>query len=111
MAKVANRWLVWVGSPKLDAAGVPVRNDFGDLITERVEVAMESVVPDVVPTEVQQEWEAQGYINEDPSKERIAAPTGPPRVMLPPVLTQKMEHMMKKGSLRGGIPPRPIHRD
>lgn len=107
MAKVAKQWLVWASSPKVDAAGVPLRNDFGELIHDRVEVAMEAVVPDTVPIEVQQEWEEKDLVFEDSTKEHIAKQEGPPRVSLPPILTQKIDHARKMGLPRG-VPPRPV---
>jgi hypothetical protein len=90
--------------------GVPLRNEFGDLIQDRIEVAMDAVIPDTVPIEVQREWESRDLIFEDPTKEHVAEQSGPPRVSLPPVMTQKMEHAKRMGSTRGGVPPRPTPR-
>lgn len=104
MAKVAKQWLVWVSDPKVDAAGIPLRSEQGEMLHDRVEINMDSVVPDSVPTEIQQEWEAKDWVFEDPTKERIEKQEGPPRVTLPPIMTQKMDHARK---MTRGIPPRP----
>jgi hypothetical protein len=111
MAKVAKKWLVWHSDPKLDAMGVPLRNEMGELIQDRVEILMDSVVPDTVPLDVQEDWEARDLVFEDPTKEHIAVQEGPPRMTLPPILTQKMEQAKKMstpGVHRMAIPPRPI---
>jgi hypothetical protein len=79
----------------------------GDLLQDRIEVSMDSVVPDTIPIEVQQDWESKGYVFEDPTREHVAEQSGPPRVSLPPIMTQKFEHAKRMGSTRGGIPPRP----
>jgi hypothetical protein len=107
MAKVAKQWLVWVSNPKVDVIGNPIRNDLGELQCDRIEIAMEGVVPDEVPIEIQQEWELKDWIFEDPTKERIEKQGGPPRVTLPPIMTQKMDHHIKRMTGRG-IPPRPV---
>jgi hypothetical protein len=90
--------------------GVPLKDEMGELLQERVEIAMESVVPDTVPLDVQLDWETRGLVFEDPTKESVAVQSGPPRMTLPPILTQKMEHAMKsprtsRHQMR--IPPRP----
>jgi hypothetical protein len=90
--------------------GVPLRNEFGELLQDRIEVAMDSVVPDTVPKEIQEDWETKGFVFEDPLKDHIAAQEGPPRISLPPMLSQKMEQAKRMGSTRGGIPPRPVHK-
>lgn len=107
MAKVAKQWLVWQSDPKVDIAGTFIRNELGEFTYDRIEVAMDSVVPDTVPTEVQQEWETKEWIFEDPTKEHVAKQEGPPRVTLPPILTQRMDHARKIAGPRG-IPPRPM---
>ena len=110
MAKVAKQWLVWHSDPKVDAMGVPIRNDLGELSQDRIEIAMDMVVPDTVPKEIQEEWESKGLVFEDPTKERLVKQEGPPRMTLPPVMAQKYEHAKKTGAMRGGIPPRPAQK-
>jgi hypothetical protein len=107
MAKVAKQWLVWQSDPKLDMVGVPLKNELGEMMHDRIEIAMDSVVPDTVPMAVQEEWESKDWIFEDPTKEHVAEQSGPPRMTLPPIMTQKFEHAKRMGSSRGGVPPRP----
>lgn len=106
MAKVAKQWLVWQSDPKLDVAGIPLKNELGELTHDRIEIGMDSVVPDTVPSEILEEWESKGWIFEDPTKEHVEEQEGPPRMTLPPILTQKMDHIKKMSGTRG-IPPRP----
>lgn len=108
MAKVAKQWLVWVSPPQVDAEGILLRGETGELIHKRIEVEMDRVVPDSVPIEVQQEWEEKDLVFEDSTKEHVAEQSGPPRVSLPPVLTQQLEHRMHTRKAAGQrIPPRP----
>lgn len=116
MAKVALKWLVWVSDPKVDSNGVPLRNEIGEFVHDRVEIQMDHVVPDTVPIEVQLEWERRDppLVFEDPTKDHIEQQEGPPRVTLPPILTQRLEHGMTPPARRvpgRGIPPRPASKE
>lgn len=75
----------------------------------RVEINIDAVVPDVVPKEIQREWEKEDWIYEDPTKEHIATSEGPPRVSMPLTQMQKVEAAKKATGtpvLGRTIPPR-----
>jgi hypothetical protein len=109
MAKVAKQWIVWHSDPKTDDEGNAlfrkvrgVESDDVDLV--RIEVPMDGVVPDIVPEEIQEEWEKRGLVFEDPNRAHVAAPEGPPRVLMPAIAAQRIEHSKKIAR----IPPRPV---
>ena len=111
MARVAKQWIVWHSDPKMDEDGnVLLKKVRGVELEEpdqdRIEIAMDAVVPDVVPEEVQEDWEKRGMVLEDPTREHIAKQEGPPRALMPPVLAQKIEHTKKVIESRR-VPHRP----
>ena len=114
MAKIARCFIVWQSAPKTDEEGNALSRrmlgiEMDEPDTDRVEIALEGVVPDIVPEEVVAEWEAKKWVYEDPTRERIAAPEGPPRMLMPVVAAQKLEHAKKMGETpkKPNIPPRP----
>jgi hypothetical protein len=77
----------------------------------RIEVGLESVVSDDIPSEVVKDWLKEGWIHDDPTKEHVAHSSEPPRTLMPLVEVQKIEAAKTRtGSpvLGRTIPPRPI---
>ncbi len=82
--KVATQHLIWHSDPRLDSDGNVMMKRVTGVVTEspdivRVNLRTGMTVPDSVPAEVVAEWEAKGWVREDPN----AAP--PPAVPLPEV--------------------------
>jgi len=109
MAKVAQRMIIWQSDPILDDLGEAVLKRVRGVATDepdtqRIEIGIDGVVPDIVPADVVAGWVKEGWVIEDPNRAAVAVPEGPPRVTLPPALTQTAEHARHAGRR---IPPRP----
>lgn len=71
MAKIALQKLIWQSIPEADGT------------LERVEVALDGIVPKTVPLDVQEHWLAKGMVKDDPNQEMPERSEGVPSMLLP----------------------------